>query len=120
MYKTDFFIAKGKKRNDRGNVGSYEFERVSGYGELFEAPNGTLIEIGIYKSGDEWVATEISTGLSLGKHGATRSKVLKKITPEFLLSVSKVMKTMLVKEIAEDLENYILQDGKGSKKYENK
>lgn len=110
MYKTDFFITKGKKRNDRGNVDSYEFERVSGWGELFEAPNGEPIEIGIYKFGNNWVTTDISTGLALPIYGTTRAKVLKQITPDFLKSLSKAMKTPWVKEIAEDLSNHILSE----------
>ena len=108
MYKTDFYITVAAKRNQFNEPISYRFERVTGWGECLETLNGRLIEIRLNKVGRTWRASEESTGLYLGKDGATRTEVLNQLTPEFLEQVAKELDKEHNKKLANTLADYLL------------
>lgn len=58
MKKAEYYI------NVKLGEGATEYPKVSGYVEEIEDSNGKKFKIGYHKSGNTWMATELSTGLN--------------------------------------------------------
>ena len=107
MFKTNFFITN---ISNKGN----KFNKVSGWGETFESPDGNIIEVRLDKRGKLWYCTEESTGaLILGNGYQTRKEALKEITPEILQLISDQLKTETMQKVANQLADFILESDKG-------
>lgn len=61
MKKAEYYI---NVKSDMVSQSEMQYPKVSGYVEEVEDSNGKKFKIGYHKSGNSWVATELSTGLN--------------------------------------------------------
>lgn len=110
MYKTDFYIAASASR-DKFNqpIKKQYFQKVSGWGETLEAPDGSIIEIRLDKRAPRWRITEESTGYAITLEPfATRAEALAHLTPEVLQKIADRLKDPEMLTAADRLTDYIL------------
>lgn len=94
MYKTDFYITQAAPKNSGKK---YTFAKVSGWGELLEAPNGELIEIRLDKRPEGWRVSEEKNGVVnisasvQNSNGCTKS-ITPRITPKNCGRTSKAFR----------------------------
>ncbi len=104
MYKTDFYISVMDRETKQPT-----FQRVDGWGETFEAPNGDIIEIRLDKRGGGWHITEATTGLAVtGDDFPSRPKAIADITPDLLQKIADILQEKRMKETAQRLADYIM------------
>ena len=106
MYKTDFYISVMERETKQPT-----FQRVSGWGETFEAPNGCIIELCFDKRGGGWCVTEATTGYNAaGYDFSSRREAIAYITPDLLQKIADILQEKRTKEIAQRLADYIMID----------
>lgn len=107
MYKTDFYITQAAPKNSGKK---YTFTKVSGWGELLEAPNGDLIEIRLDKRPEGWRITEEKTGFLISSQAfRTRTDAIKALRPELLRRVAEELKRPSTVDIMNQLADFIIQ-----------
>ena len=104
MFKTEFYILSNAKKTP-------SFIKVFGWGEVFEAPDKSLIELRFDKRGSHWYITEATTGLKVQGMCCTRAEAIKACTPDLLQDISKRLKDRDMLKYAEKLADYILTAG---------
>lgn len=109
MYKTDFYkVMINPHISDKSGEKQY-FQKVSGWGETLEAPDGSIIEIRIDKRPTRWHITEERTGYAVTLETfATRAEALAYLTPEFLQKIADRLKAPEMITAADRLADYIL------------
>ena len=106
MYKTDFYITQAAPKNSGKK---YTFTRVSGWGELLEAPGGELIEIRLDKRPEGWRVSEEKTGLSISPQAfRTRTDAIKALRPELLRRIAEQLKRPSTVDIMNALADFII------------
>lgn len=104
MYKTDFYISVMERETKQPT-----FQRVSGWGETFEAPNGCIIELCFDKRGGGWCITEATTGYNAGGYDfSSRREAIAHITPDRLQKIADILQEKRTKEAAQRLADYIM------------
>lgn len=107
MYKTDFYITQAAPKNSGKK---YTFTRVSGWGELLEAPGGELIEIRLDKRPEGWRVSEEKTGFLISSQAfRTRTDAIKALRPELLRRVAEELKKSSIIDIMNQLADFIIQ-----------
>lgn len=106
MYKTNFYITQAAPE-DSGK--KYTFTKVSGWGELLEAPGGELIEIRLDKRPEGWRVSEEKTGLLIFSQAfRTRTDAVKALRPELLRRIAEELKKPFAVQVAETLADFII------------
>lgn len=112
FYKTDFYITGAEARKSHTDPIKHKFTKVSGWGLTLEAPNGDIIEIGLDRRPKQWKVTERTTGLLLlSTDYNTREQAQAALTPELLQRIADKLKEPHTLRLANELANYILQEG---------
>lgn len=107
MYKTDFYITQAAPKNSGKK---YTFARVSGWGELLEAPGGELIEIRLDKRPEGWRISEEKTGLLISPQAfRTRTDAVKSLRPELLRRIAEELQKPFIVDLANTLADFIIQ-----------
>lgn len=107
MYKTDFYITQPAPKNSGKKC---TFTKVSGWGELLEAPGGDLIEIRLDKRPGGWRISEEKTGLLISSQAyKTRAAALDSLTPELLRRIAEELKKPFTVDLANTLADFIIQ-----------
>lgn len=107
MYKTDFYITQAAPK-DSGE--KYTFTKVSGWGELLEAPNGELIEIRLDKRPEGWRVSEEKTGLLISPQAfRTRTDALKALHPEVLRRIAVKLQEPFALHLTNLMANFLMQ-----------
>lgn len=107
MYKTDFYITQAAPKNSGKK---YTFTRVSGWGELLEAPGGELIEIRLNKRPEGWRVSEEKTGLLISPQAfRTRTDAIKALRPELLRRIAEQLERPSTVDIMNALADFIIQ-----------
>lgn len=107
MYKTDFYITQAAPKSSGKK---YTFKKVSGWGELLEAPGGDLIEIRLDKRPEGWRITEEKTGLLISSQAyKTRAAALDSLTPDFLRKLAAELRKPFAVHITRLLTDFIMQ-----------
>ena len=101
MFKTDFYIFTENENT--------AYKKVSGWGETLEAPDGSIIEIRLYKHLKQWLVAEESTGHPVTlKSFTTRAAAIESLTPEVLQRVAERLKEPAGVKAANRLADYII------------
>jgi len=97
MKKAEYYI------NVRLGDDVKEYPKVSGYVEEIEDSNGNKFKIGYHKSGNSWVATELSTGLNCNMliGCSTRAECVENVHKNFNVVVKAFERTMNASEWTE-------------------
>lgn len=107
MYKTDFYITQPAPKNSGKEC---TFKKVSGWGELLEAPGGYLIEIRLDKRTEGWRISEEKTGLLISPNAyKTRAAALDSLTPDFLRKLTAELEKPFAVHIARLLTDFIME-----------
>lgn len=111
MFKTNFYIVIITTR-DKFNrpIKKQCFRNVSGWGELFEAPDGSPVSLRFdRRTPKAWRITEESTGYAVnGDYYGTRAEAVRSITPEFLQKIADRVKHPEMLRAAETLAAFVL------------
>lgn len=104
MFKTNFYIATLTAKR------CIEYRQETGWGELFEAPDGTPVSLRFdRRTPKAWRITEESTGYAVnGDYYSTRAEAVRSITPEFLQKIADRLKYSEMLRAAETLAAFIL------------
>ena len=104
MFKTNFYIAT---LTGKGNI---EYQHKTGWGELFEAPDGSPVSLRFdCRAPKAWRITEEGTGYAVsGDYYGTRAAAVRSLTPEFLRKIADRVKCPEMLRAAETLAAFIL------------
>lgn len=111
MFKTSFYIAAIATRDPFDQpIKKQYFRNVSGWGELFEAPDGSPVSLRFdRRTPNGWRITEESTGYAVnGDYYSTRAEAVRSITPEFLQKIADRVKCPEMLRAAETLAAFVL------------
>ena len=104
--KTVFYIAISPKSGKIKPNKCY-FQKVTGWGETFNASDGSVIEIGLSKRLGNWFVTEASTGMPITTGVfATRADAIASLTPDLVDSIAYVLRCPEMITAAERLDSY--------------
>lgn len=107
MYKADFYITQAAPE-DSGK--KYTFTKLSGWGELLEAPGGELIEIRLDKRPEGWRVSEEKTGLLISSQAfRTRTDAVKALRPELLRRIAEELQKPFAVDLANTLTDFIMK-----------
>lgn len=106
MFKTNFYIATlSAKRH-------IEYQQKTGWGELFEAPDGTPVSLRFdRRTPKTWQITEEGTGYAVNGTSdwySTRADAVRSITPELLQAIADQVKRPEMLRAAETLAAFVL------------
>lgn len=111
MFKTNFYIVIITTR-DKFNrpIKKQCFRQVSGWGELFEAPDGSPVSLRFdRRTPNGWRITEEGTGYAVSRdYYSTRAEAVRSLTPEFLQKIADRVKCPEMLRAAETLAAFIL------------
>lgn len=108
QYKTPFYKTTFYKTMTKEQANGSRFQQATGWGAIFETSKGNIIEIIFEKTGNDWTATERTTGLLTVIGEKTRAEAFAKFTQKFIDDVEKATNNASAKKLANQLADYIL------------